>query len=76
MRIGAHHGPVLYREGDYYGSTVNIAARVTSVAAAGDFVVTDAIRRDGSDNGFESIGAHAVKGIKDPIELHRVVATD
>src|SRR5207253_3249132 len=32
LRIGAHSGSVLYREGDYYGTTVNLAARVTSVA--------------------------------------------
>src|SRR5439155_7789271 len=32
VRIGAHFGSVLYREGDYVGTTVNTAARVASAA--------------------------------------------
>jgi len=35
LHIGAHHGSVLYREGDYVGGTVNLAARVASSGAAG-----------------------------------------
>jgi adenylate cyclase len=28
LHIGAHHGPVLYRDGDYVGGGVNLAARI------------------------------------------------
>jgi adenylate cyclase len=77
LRIGAHSGPVLYREGDYYGTTVNVAARVTSVAGGGQFVVTDAIHRHatGPDASFEPIGAHTVKGITEPVELFQVLTS-
>src|SRR5207237_9279396 len=37
VRIGAHCGSVLYREGDYYGATVSLAARVTAAAARDQF---------------------------------------
>jgi adenylate cyclase len=35
IRAGMAHGPVLARGGDYYGSTVNLAARLTDRARAG-----------------------------------------
>ncbi len=44
LHIGAHHGTVLYREGDYVGATVNLAARVASAGAAGKFLITADLR--------------------------------
>lgn len=41
LHIGAHHRNVLYREGDYLGATVNLAARVASCGAAGQFLITE-----------------------------------
>lgn len=37
LHIGAHSGTVVYREDDYVGSTVTLAARVASADAAGSF---------------------------------------
>jgi len=34
-RAGLHHGPVVAREGDYFGATVNLAARVAGRAGMG-----------------------------------------
>jgi class 3 adenylate cyclase len=42
--IGAHHGPVLFRDGDYVGAGVNLAARVASATAAGQFLITEAVQ--------------------------------
>ena len=39
-RIGLHYGPTLYRDGDYYGREVNLAARVAARAAGGEVLVT------------------------------------
>ena len=39
-RIGIHAGAALYRDGDYYGRAVNIAARVAARAAGGEVLVT------------------------------------
>jgi adenylate cyclase len=39
LHIGAHHGPVLYRDGDYVGRGVNLAARIASAAARDESVV-------------------------------------
>jgi adenylate cyclase len=34
VRVGMHHGSAVERDGDWFGATVNIAARVTRLAAA------------------------------------------
>ena len=40
IRVGLHHGPAVERDGDYFGATVNLAARVSAVATAGEVLVT------------------------------------
>jgi class 3 adenylate cyclase len=40
IRIGAHHGPIIENNGDIFGDTVNIAARVASIARGGKTMVT------------------------------------
>jgi adenylate cyclase len=40
-RAGIASGPVVYRDGDVYGATVNLAARLTSLAEADAIVVAD-----------------------------------
>jgi class 3 adenylate cyclase len=41
--VGLHAGPVLYQEGDYYGQTVNLTARIADYARAGELLVTRAV---------------------------------
>ena len=72
LRLGAHSGSALYREGDYVGATVNVAARVASIAARGQFLVTEAILHDCQNVDAVSAGRHALKGVKDPVELFQV----
>ena len=42
-RIGVHQGVTLYRDGDYFGRDVNLAARVVARARGGEVLVTDAV---------------------------------
>src|ERR687895_1489837 len=42
-RIGVHTGVALYRDGDYYGRDVNLAARVVARARGGEVLVTDSV---------------------------------
>jgi adenylate cyclase len=44
-RMGAHWGPVLYREGDYFGATVNLAARVAAEAGRNQLLITEDLRQ-------------------------------
>jgi len=72
VRVGVHAGPVLYREGDYLGVNVNIAARVAAAANRHQLLVTDSVRAqaDGLDGvEFVSAGGHRLKGISEDIAL-------
>ena len=44
VRVGMHHGPAIARDGDWFGATVNLAARVAAVAAGGEVLLTGAVR--------------------------------
>lgn len=41
LHVGVHTGPALHADGDWFGHTVNIAARVTNAAASGEVLCTD-----------------------------------
>jgi class 3 adenylate cyclase len=38
--VGLHAGPVIFREGDYYSQTVNLASRIADYAQAGEVIVS------------------------------------
>jgi adenylate cyclase len=40
IRVGAHHGAIIENNGDIFGDTVNIAARVSSIARGGKTMIT------------------------------------
>ncbi len=69
-RIGLHHGSVLYRDGDYYGREVNLAARVGARAAGGEVLVTrPVVESAGRHLEFERVGEVQLKGFNAPTEL-------
>jgi adenylate cyclase len=69
-RIGMHIGEVVYRDGDYYGREVNLAARVAARAAGGEVIVTrPVVDTAGGHLEFERIGEVRLKGFAEPTEL-------
>jgi adenylate cyclase len=69
-RIGIHYGATLYRDGDYFGREVNIAARVVARAAGGEVLVTrSVVDQAGGHLEFELIGEVRLKGFTEPTEL-------
>jgi adenylate cyclase len=75
-RIGLHQGVTLYRDGDYFGRDVNLAARVVARARGGEVLVTDAVTSQVGDSDhlvFEAIGDVKLKGFDQPATLCRAV---
>ncbi len=69
-RIGIHAGEVVYRDGDYFGREVNLAARVVARAAAGEVLVTyPVVEATGNDLDFDLIGEVRLKGFSNATEL-------
>jgi adenylate cyclase len=76
-RVGIHCGEAVYRDGDYFGSQVNLAHRVVSRALAGEVLVTDRVAEAVEDRdglGLEPIGQVSLKGFPAPTELFVVRA--
>src|SRR4051812_12828315 len=76
-RIGIHQGVTLYRDGDYFGRDVNLAARVVARARGGEVLVTDTVTSQVSGTSqhlvFEDIGEVKLKGFDQPATLCRAV---
>jgi adenylate cyclase len=69
-RIGVHCGEVVYRDGDYYGREVNLAARVVARAAGGEVLVTrPVVSASGGHLHFQRIGEVKLKGFNEATEL-------
>jgi adenylate cyclase len=76
-RIGVHTGVALYRDGDYFGRDVNLAARVVARARGGEVLVSDSVMdqiQDDEHLEFENIGQVKLKGFDEPRWLCRVRA--
>ena len=73
--IGVNAGPVIYDEGDYFGRTVNIAARIAARAGAGQVYVGADVVPLVEPRGFQlvEVGAFELKGIKDPVTVLQAV---
>ena len=77
-RTGIHAGGVIRRESDFYGRTVNVAARLATAAAPGDVLVTTALVEAARDGGatlpeLEAVPPLELKGISDPVAALRVL---
>jgi adenylate cyclase len=69
-RIGIHSGDALYRDGDYYGRSVNLASRVGARAAGGEVLVTRPVVESAGDHlTFEPIGQVKLKGFREATDL-------
>jgi adenylate cyclase len=70
--VGIHAGPVVFQEGDYFGRTVNIAARIADYARPGEVLVSQEVV-DAADAGpvtFTEIGPVELKGVPGTLRLH------
>ena len=78
-RIGINSGPVLYRDGDYFGREVNLASRVVARARGGEVLVTGQVLdelRDTAHLRVDNIGQVKLKGFAEPRSLCRLSTAD
>lgn len=70
--VGLDAGQVVAQEGDYYGRTVNLAARIGDYARPGEVLVSRKVvdASDPSPVSFDMIGSVELKGASGPVELY------
>jgi adenylate cyclase len=71
-RVGLHYGRAVYRDGDYFGSEVNLTHRVVARALGGEVMVTTAVADAIGSSGyleFDPIGEVDLRGFPKPVEL-------
>jgi len=75
--VGIDAGPLIFQDGDYFGRTVNTAARIAAYANAGQVLVSGDVLEVTTDPGVEfvDIGSVELKGVSRPVRLHEARRT-
>jgi len=70
--VGIHAGPVIFQDGDYFGRTVNLAARIAEYARPGEVLVSQAVvdASHAAAVAFTEIGPVELKGVPGTLRLH------
>jgi len=76
VRAGIHIGDVIFKEGDVYGSAVNIAARIEPLAKPNGICVSEDVKnqlRNQKDIFIRGIGEKQLKGVSETIKLFEIL---
>ena len=76
VRIGIHMGDVLINDGNVFGDTVNIAARIQALAPAGGIFISEMLYRNvANKKGIDCIFVREekLKNVKVPIRIYEVL---
>ena len=73
LRAGVAYGPAVNRWGDWFGSTVNVASRLTGRARPGAVLVSEPVKEQAGEDAFawSAAGEKKLKGIDRPLETYR-----
>jgi len=72
LRVGIHSGTAVQRGDDWYGATVNLAARLADAAGEGEILISLKTRKGLAKRGGPTIadrGARSFKNVKSPLAV-------
>jgi adenylate cyclase len=77
LRAGLAYGPAISRWGDWFGSPVNVASRLTARARPASVLATEAVREHAGDGyQWSAAGPKKLKGLSAPLKTYRVRRSD
>jgi adenylate cyclase len=76
LHVGVSAGPVIERDGDYFGRTVNLAARISGAAGPGEIVANQTAADVAGQFSVEALGRTKLKGLPVAIPLFRLDRLD
>ncbi len=72
LRVGMARGQALSRAGDWFGSPVNLASRLTGIARPGSVLATEDVRAAAPQSvRWSRAGVRSIKGVTDAVPLWR-----
>jgi adenylate cyclase len=73
LRAGVAYGPAVNRWGDWFGSTVNVASRLTGRARPGAVLVSEPVKEQSGEDAFawSAAGEKKLKGLNNPLTTYR-----
>lgn len=77
IRVGAHAGSVVFHDGHYFGTALNLTARVAAHARAGQILCTEGVAacvRGLEDVVLRALGPVRFRNITDPVAIFEVIA--
>lgn len=74
VRGGLHHGPVVWRDDDAFGATVNLSARLAALAKPGTLVLTRPVAILAAELQLDAtpLGERAIRGLRAPVEVFQI----
>lgn len=72
VHASVHHGLAIPHETDYYGASVNLAARLLGCADAGELVCTRQVVERCEELGWERGGTLEIRGLSAPVEVFKL----
>src|SRR6058998_2262622 len=75
LHLGLHAGDVIREDNNVYGGAVNIASRISGLAAPGEVLVSETVRslaRTSAGVRFEDRGEQSLKGVGEPVRVWAV----
>jgi adenylate cyclase len=76
VHASVHHGVAVYREGDYFGRAVNLAARLLGLSGDDELVVTSpVVEACGDRQRWRPRGAIDVRGMSAPVDVYTLIDT-
>lgn len=72
IHASIHHGPAVPREGDYFGSAVNLAARLLAVAERDELLATAPVVERCPQFHWEHCGSERIRGVSDVVQVYRL----
>ena len=78
-RMGLHTGEAELREGDYFGQTLNRAARIMSAGHGGQILISDVVAQVArehlsADVSLLDLGEHYLKGVVQAEKIYQIIA--
>ncbi len=75
LRIGIHHGEVVFEDNDIFGDAVNIASRIQALAPIGGIWISESVHNNVSNKkeiNTKFVGAETLKNVKEPVRIYEI----